>query len=50
MAPSTPEDGRNAVAKRRVWELIVVEIAPFLNDQLGLLTADKPFPLQAFIA
>jgi hypothetical protein len=30
-----------------VQPLIVLEMPPFLNDQLGLLPADKPFPVQA---
>jgi hypothetical protein len=30
--------------------LIVIEVPPFLNDQLSVLPADKPFPVQTFIA
>ena len=30
--------------------LIVIEAPPLLNEHLGVLPADKPFPAQAFIA
>ena len=38
------------VAKSRVRALIVIKVPPFLNDQFGLLPANEPFPVQAFVA